>query len=225
MPRLPVPRRCAIPGLALALSAFLPLRAPAQLRFDQPRTELTAGPGEKSLEASFPFQNAGEKPVRVQELSANCGCTVPELAEKDYAPGAKGVLKARFEVGDRKGTHVKLVTVRTDAGEHTLELVVHIPERIEISPRLLVFRADGPAELRVQVAFHGDGPVTDVTLDPLAGPYEASLETGKAGAAYTVVVRRVREPAGADEHRAALVIRSRGASGATYADPVYLRYR
>ncbi len=225
MSRFLAPRRPAPPRLAFVLSAFLPLCASAQLHFDEPRAEATAAPGEKTLEVSFSFQNTGEKPVRVLDLSANCGCTVPELAEKNYAPGAKGVLKARFDVADRKGTHVKLITVRTDAGDHTLELVAHIPERVEISPRLIVFRPDGPEEARVKVSFRSDAPVTEVTLEPLAGPYEAALETGRQGTDYTVAVRRVREAATSEERRAALVIRSRGASGTAYTDTVYIRYR
>ena len=51
----------------------------------------------KNLEVSFRFKNVGDKPLVISNVSASCGCTVPETPKKPYQPGETGVIKASFQ--------------------------------------------------------------------------------------------------------------------------------
>ncbi len=49
------------------------------------------------VEVSFRFKNNGAKNLVIANVSASCGCTVPEKPEKPFAPGEEGVIKAKFD--------------------------------------------------------------------------------------------------------------------------------
>lgn len=49
------------------------------------------------VEVSFRFKNTGTKNLVIANVSASCGCTVPEKPEKPFAPGEEGVIKAKFD--------------------------------------------------------------------------------------------------------------------------------
>ena len=49
------------------------------------------------IEITFRFKNNGSKNLIFSNVSASCGCTVPEKPEKPYAPGEEGVIKAKFD--------------------------------------------------------------------------------------------------------------------------------
>jgi len=53
------------------------------------------------VEVSFRFKNSGTKNLIFSNVSASCGCTVPEKPEEAIAPGKEGVIKAKFDSRDR----------------------------------------------------------------------------------------------------------------------------
>jgi len=81
------------------------------------------------VEVSYRFKNTGSKNLVIANVSASCGCTIPERPEKPIAPGEEGVIRAKFDSNGRgKGENRKSVTVRanTDPGE------THLSFRVEI---------------------------------------------------------------------------------------------
>ena len=65
----------------------------------------------KILEVSYRFKNTGTKPFIVQDVSASCGCTVPEKPEKPILPGEEGLIKAKFDSKGKPGPNSKTLTV------------------------------------------------------------------------------------------------------------------
>ena len=65
----------------------------------------------KNLEVSFRFKNVGDKPLVISNVSASCGCTVPETPKKPYQPGETGVIKASFNSAGKSGAQAKQVNV------------------------------------------------------------------------------------------------------------------
>ena len=65
----------------------------------------------KNLEVSFRFKNIGDKPLVISNVSASCGCTVPETPKEPYAPGQTGVIKASFNSSGKVGPNSKQVNV------------------------------------------------------------------------------------------------------------------
>lgn len=64
------------------------------------------------VEVTYRFKNSGTKPLVITEASASCGCTVPEKPEQPIAPGAEGIIKAKFDSnGQNHGEARKTVFV------------------------------------------------------------------------------------------------------------------
>lgn len=83
------------------------------------------------VEVSFRFKNTGSKNLVIANVSASCGCTVPEKPEKPYTPGEEGVIKAKFDSRGRpKGEARKTVYVdaNTSPVQHQLNFKVDITE-------------------------------------------------------------------------------------------------
>ncbi len=75
------------------------------------------------VEVSYRFKNAGSKNLVIANVSASCGCTVPEKPEKPIAPGEEGVIKAKFDSKGRpKGENRKDVFVIANTPEHSSQL-------------------------------------------------------------------------------------------------------
>lgn len=77
--------------------------------------------GEKVL-ISFHFKNTGTKPLIITDVSAGCGCTVPEKPDAPIPPGQEGIIKAEFNSSGRIGQASKNVTVtcNTTTQKYTL---------------------------------------------------------------------------------------------------------
>lgn len=65
---------------------------------------------DQQVEVTFRFKNSGDKNLVIENVSAGCGCTIPEKPEKPFAPGEEGIIKARFN-GSGSGHISKTVTV------------------------------------------------------------------------------------------------------------------
>jgi hypothetical protein len=55
----------------------------------------------QQVEVSYRFKNTGDKNLIITDVTASCGCTVPEKPQKPYAPGEEGVIKAKFDSNGR----------------------------------------------------------------------------------------------------------------------------
>lgn len=196
--------------------------ARAALEFKASKLDLPPpAAGATSIDVEFPFTNTGKGPVVILETTSSCGCTVPEIAEKTYAAGASGVLKARFDIGGRQGLQTKQLTVRTDAGEHALSFTVELPQRLLVTPRLHVFLPGQPTEQTFTVAIRSDAPVKKIELGTAAPSYTAELVTKTAGTDYEIRLKlTAAAPASFAE---TLYVRTTGASGIEYVDSYFIR--
>src|SRR5690606_16198435 len=120
-----------------ALFAAFAATATAQLVFKTDTVKTTAKAGDATVETRFPFTNRGQDVVNITELGSTCGCTVPELKTRRYAPGESGEITTRFTIGNRTGKQTSHITVKTDAGPQLLTLEIDIPPRINTAPHLL----------------------------------------------------------------------------------------
>ena len=67
------------------------------------------------IEFSYRFRNSGDKPLVVNNVSASCGCTVPEKPQHPIKPGEIGYIKVKFNSEGRPGEVHKTVTVSSNA--------------------------------------------------------------------------------------------------------------
>lgn len=183
-------------ALAFALGNLGFFQAPlvAQLKWEATtvRQELTLG--QESAEAEFRFENAGNYPVVIRNVSSSCGCTTAKLERTVYYPGDKGVILTQFDVGDRTGTRRNTVRVVTDdptAPSTTLTFSVEIPVLIEISPRLVHWRVGdegSPKTIKVQVNPDAPFEITGIDTERDSNDFEIELANGGETGEYEVRV-------------------------------------
>jgi hypothetical protein len=81
------------------------------------------------VEVSFRFKNTGNKPLVIADVTASCGCTVPEKPEQPFAPGEEGVIKAKFDSKGRPGENRKHISVDANTSpsrSHSLDFRVEV---------------------------------------------------------------------------------------------------
>ncbi|MHC4313832.1 MAG: DUF1573 domain-containing protein [Planctomycetota bacterium] len=90
----------------------------------------------------FNFKNTGKALLKISEVNAPCGCTVPQLTKKEYAPGESGILTVIYRPGNNAGTATKRLYVKNnDKAKPNLGLTIkakvvvkveHKPERLNL---------------------------------------------------------------------------------------------
>ena len=65
----------------------------------------------------FEFTNTGNKPLILTNVTASCGCTLPEYPTKPINPGKKATIKVTFSPIGRAGAFKKTVKVKTNGRE------------------------------------------------------------------------------------------------------------
>jgi hypothetical protein len=86
---------------------------------------------DQTIEISFRFRNTGSKNLVIENVSAQCGCTIPEKPEKPIAPGEEGLIKASFN-GAGHGAISKQIYVKANTSpltDHTLTFTGEIQEK------------------------------------------------------------------------------------------------
>jgi hypothetical protein len=79
------------------------------------------------VEVAFRFKNAGDKKLIIQNVSASCGCTVPETPKEPFEPGKTGTIRAKFNSKGHVGNNNKTISVSANTtGSTTTVLQFHI---------------------------------------------------------------------------------------------------
>lgn len=81
--------------------------------------------GEK-VEIVFHFQNTGNELLIIKDVSASCGCTIPEKPLAPIAPGEKGIIKASFDSRGREGLNHKVIYVYANTKEAKHDLIFDV---------------------------------------------------------------------------------------------------
>ncbi|MFZ9386729.1 MAG: DUF1573 domain-containing protein [Chitinophagaceae bacterium] len=85
---------------------------------------------DQTIEITYRFKNSGTKNLIIENVTAQCGCTIPEKPEKPIPPGEEGIIRAKFN-GSGQGTISKQIYVKantTPATDHTLTFTGDIQE-------------------------------------------------------------------------------------------------
>lgn len=72
----------------------------------------------------FKFTNTGKAPLILASVQPSCGCTTPEWSKEPIMPGGKGVIKASFNSNGRPGTFQKYITVKSNAANAEISLII-----------------------------------------------------------------------------------------------------
>ena len=93
----------------------------------------------------FEFKNTGQGPLHISKIKSSCGCAVPELDKKTYAPGESGTVKVKYHSPRKEGPVTKYLYILSDDKKHpstnlVIKAVVEAkvavdPEKLELSLR------------------------------------------------------------------------------------------
>ncbi|MBW8040478.1 MAG: DUF1573 domain-containing protein [Planctomycetes bacterium] len=136
----------------------------------------------------FNFKNTGEVLLKISKIDAPCGCTVPKLAKKEYAPGESGILTVNYQSGNRSGSATKRLYVNSnDKAKPRVGLTIkakvvmkveHKPERLNI---LLKGENAGCPEITLTSRDQKPFAITSFksTGDSITADYEPSVKAAK----------------------------------------------
>src|SRR5258705_4452456 len=51
---------------------------------------------DSTIEITYRFKNTGDKNLIIENVTAQCGCTIPEKPEQAFGPGDECAIKAKF---------------------------------------------------------------------------------------------------------------------------------
>ena len=97
----------------------------------------------------FRFTNVGKATLKIAKIDAPCGCTVPELAKKEYLAGESGLLKVTYNSTSLPGVARKYAYVNSNDQSNpkvTLTITAKITPKVDYEPKRLniLLKADKP---------------------------------------------------------------------------------
>jgi hypothetical protein len=95
------------------------------ISFEQPEYDFGKVESGKLVKHTFKFKNTGSAPLILQNVTASCGCTVPnQWPREPIAPGGTGEIAVEFDSKGRFGAQNKTVTVQSNSDQGTTMLVL-----------------------------------------------------------------------------------------------------
>ena len=86
--------------------------APAEdnLQLKETQHDFSRIPQGKPVYYSFEFVNTGKTPLKLDNVTATCGCTTPEWSREEVAPGASAKIKVGYNAA-AEGAFEKAITI------------------------------------------------------------------------------------------------------------------
>ena len=114
--------------IAFCLIAFATVeaqtQAPTAERLTFKETEFNFGkiPQGKPVYHIFEITNQSDKPLKLDNVAASCGCTTPEWSRDEIAPGATAIIKVGYNAA-AEGSFEKPITINY-GGSFTKQLKI-----------------------------------------------------------------------------------------------------
>jgi len=102
-------------------------------------------------EFDFQFKNTGNATLEIIRVQSTCGCTVPELDKKIYAPGESGKIHVKYDPTGKLGTqHKQLRVFSNDPANPDIALTVqaNVEPVIFMDPKVVNFVQIGKGEVK-----------------------------------------------------------------------------
>lgn len=126
------------PGAGPALPTD-PATAP-RITFDATDHNFGAITDEAPVTHKFRFTNTGKGPLEMGNLTGSCGCTVPQLEKKTYAPGESGEITVTYNPANRQGSQHTTITVNSNdptAPIQTLNVRSTVKPMVGVEPKVI----------------------------------------------------------------------------------------
>jgi hypothetical protein len=146
-----------------------------KLVFEKTTHDFGKIPDTDKVSAEIKFRNNGGGVLRISNVQAGCGCTVTELAKREYQPGESGSINVVFDPHGKIGAQSKSVTITSnDPGAPSMQLTLmcNIQALVMIDPRIVSMPTITKRTAQSQVIrVSGRTPdfaVTGIAINPVA---------------------------------------------------------
>jgi Protein of unknown function (DUF1573) len=144
------------------------------------KIEFTSPIGVDVVRTAFCFTNTGKTIVSITSIKPSCGCVSTELEKFDYAPGESGKIKVTFDLGMEEYAKLQKRTIAVTTSDApksptVLQLRVHVPETVSVSPEAVVWHRGEKTRTKDVVVKAGSG-VTAIKLVQTASNDNFSVE-------------------------------------------------
>jgi hypothetical protein len=197
----PASKPAAEPNAAVPQAAEPNGPAP-KLVFEQTVHDFGAVAPGSTNPCNFKFKNKGEGILKISEITKTCGCTVPTLEKKDYAPGEEGSIAIAYSADRGSGPRTRhLFVLSNDPVNPRIDLTIKasIAQKIVYEPEKLDYAIRGEKagvlELTVKsvdeqpfaiTGFNATGDAVSMEFDPnqKAAKFvlKTKIDTQKTGA-------------------------------------------
>ncbi len=101
-----------------------------EIVFEEESFDFGTAKGKDTIVHQFKFKNTGDQPLHIANVSASCGCTIPNKPDGPIAPGETSVITARIVAPSAKTKKDVRITVDSDAksGAKVLRIYGQIAE-------------------------------------------------------------------------------------------------
>jgi len=104
-----------------------------KIRFKEMTWDFGKTKERKVLMHRFPFENTGDAPLIIENLTTSCGCAAAMLSKRTLAPGENGEIMVHLSTRGYKGSIEKYIILETN-DPRAPELFLTISAEIEVPP-------------------------------------------------------------------------------------------
>lgn len=166
------------------------------ITFHEPVLEAHLGLNDQVIVRDFSFTNTGDQSVTISQADAGCSCLSVEIAKGKftYAPGEKGIMRAKFEVGNLQGIVEKdiLIWLKGDLPEQAsskVSLKLHIPTPFVVEPKTVKWKKSDPSEMKlIDVKIDSDMELRIKTVSVSSSAFSAKLLTVEEAKHYQIQI-------------------------------------
>lgn len=120
-----------------------------RIKFDKLIHDLGDMDPDSSNICEFGFKNVGDALLKILDTRPDCGCTIPTLEKKEYAPGESGTLKIKYHSVPQSGAVTRRIVVTSNDPVEpnvTLTMKGRVVERVAYEPTKLNLLLKGSDE-------------------------------------------------------------------------------
>lgn len=166
------------------------------LTFASSVVEARVAPDATHAQLDFTFENRTGRTLTISRVEKNCECVEMKVSggKLAYAPGEKGIIRARYELGNMIGTVDKDFSLWLEGdpeenASHVLVSRLIIPELVVLSDKNLKWQIGKPADpKKVDVTIHGDRPIRITGSSSTSADSRIELKTLEEGRRYELWV-------------------------------------
>lgn len=137
----------ALPVPTPAPAPATPVGPPPQIKFESTTVDLGDIKPESKNIANYTFSNVGKGAMKILDIVKTCGCTVPELAKREYAPGESGTIKVEYQSTKAGGSVLKHLFVMSDDPcnpKQEITLKANVVLQVIVEPQTMNLSLESP---------------------------------------------------------------------------------